>query len=111
MDELDEIFEETLEETRVRSNDPRFYARVFTAIAKKQKKLFAKGGDNFKRVSSEEYDDLSRRLDRSRFQESTSVRNVLKTRRLANLLVNDQGEFNLTLSAKVIRHLTTHLTF
>ena len=35
-------------------------------------------------IVAEEYEELSRRLDRSQIQESISVRNVLRTRNLLN---------------------------
>lgn len=105
MDELNTC----LQEIDINPDDSSFYAKAFSAMVKVQKKLFAKGGDNFKRVLSEEYDDLSKRVERSKFQESASVRNVLKTRRLANLLIMDDGEFNLSLIPKVIKHLSSHL--
>lgn len=100
---------EIIESIKLPIDDPQFYTRAFTLAAKARKQAYSKDGDNFKRVTAEEYDDLSRRLDRTRFQESTSVRNVLRTRRLANLLINDKGELNLGLIPKVISHLKSHL--
>lgn len=90
-------------------NDPRFYPKVFTAVCKERKAAQARDGDNLKRVCAEEYDELSRRLDATRIQESCSVRNVLRTRRLANLLVNDKGEINVSLLPRVIAHLSKSL--
>jgi hypothetical protein len=89
--------------------DPHFFPRVFTLACKNRKETHSKDGDNFKRVCAEEYDDLSKRLDKTRIQESTSVRNVLRTRRLANLLITDKGELNSALLPKVITHLSAHL--
>lgn len=90
-------------------DDPAFYEKAFTFAAQQRKQIYARDGDNFKRVIAEEYNDLSVRLDITKFQESCSVRNVLRTRRLANLLINDNGEINLTAIPKVISHLKRHL--
>lgn len=75
------------------------------------KRLFIKGGDNFKRVCMEEFDDLSKRLEKSRFQDSSSVRNLLKARRLANLLISDEGKLNIGHLPRLIKCLTEHLYF
>lgn len=88
---------------------PAFYERAFTFAAQQRKLVYARDGDNFKRVCAEEYNELSKRLDLSKFQESCAVRNVLRTRRLANLLVNDKGEINLPVLPRVIGHLRRHL--
>lgn len=90
-------------------DDPRFFTRAFTIIARERKIALAKDGDNFKRICSEEYDDISKRADRSKIQDSASVRNVLFTRRLANLLINDKGELIVALLPKVITYLTNYL--
>lgn len=106
-----DTYKEIFEDTHLSADKPNFYSKVYTHAAKKQKKLFLKGGDNFKRVCMEEYDDLSKRVERSRFQEGTSVRNVLKSRRLANLLITDEGKVNLSQIPKVIKCLKEHLYF
>lgn len=88
---------------------PAFYERAFTFAAQQRKQIYARDGDNFKRVCAEEYNELSKRLDISKFQESCAVRNILRTRRLANLLVNDKGEINIAVLPRVINHLQRHL--
>ena len=93
-------------EANVPIEDPLFFPRVFTLVAKERKLAYARDADNFKRVCAEEYDDLSKRLDRTKIQESTAVRNILRTRRLANLLINDKGDINTSLLPKVINHLS-----
>lgn len=89
--------------------DPGFHAHVFKAVAKERKSDLAKDGNNLKRVCAEEYGDLSRRLDLTKIQESCSVRNVLKTRRLAQLLINDNGDINSAHLPGLIASLTEHL--
>lgn len=106
--ETDQI-SQILSSIHIPINDPRFYIKVFTAVSKERKAAQARDGDNLKRVVAEEYDELSRRLDNTRVQESTSVRNVLRTRRLANLLINDKGELNAAMLPRVISHLTANL--
>lgn len=89
--------------------DPQFPLRIFSAVTKERKLAQTKDGDNLRRVCAEEYGDLSRRLDNTKIQESCSVRNILKTRRLANLLINDKGELLSSLLPRVIDHLTQFL--
>lgn len=90
-------------------NDRDFFVKIFTFVSQRRKNALAKDADNLKRVCTEEYDELSRRLDRSNLQESCSVRNILKTRRLANLLINDKGDLNLPLLNKAIKLLSQNL--
>jgi hypothetical protein len=90
-------------------NDGSFFVKIFTLVSQRRKRALAKDADNLRRVCTEEYDELSRRLDRSKLQESCSVRNILKTRRLANLLINDKGELNVPLLNKTINLLSQNL--
>lgn len=90
-------------------NEGNFFVKIFTHVSQARKRAIAKDADNLKRVCIEEYDDLSRRLDKSKLQESCSVRNILKTRRLANLLINDKGELNMPLLNKAITLLSQNL--
>jgi len=92
-------------------DDSSFFEKIFSAAANLRKSEYAKDADNFKRVCAEEYDTLSKQLDKTQIQDPAAVRNVLRTRRLANLLINDKGELNKGLLPKVIAHLTTHLYF
>lgn len=100
---------EVLANSNIPPNDPRFLGSIFTAIVKERKLAQARDGDNLKRVCAEEYDQLSNRLDSTRIQDSCSVRNILRTRRLANLLINDKGELITSLLPRVIALLTEHL--
>src|ERR1700693_2934872 len=97
---------DVVSEANVPIEDPLFFPRVFTLVAKERKLAYARDADNFKRVCAEEYDDMDKRLDHNKIQESTAVRNILRTRRLANLLINDKGDINTSLLPKVINHLT-----
>lgn len=100
---------ELLAKISVQPNDPSFFEHAFTAVSKKRKAIQTKDGDNLKRVCSEEYDELSRRLDSTQVQDSCAVRNVLRTRRLANLLIDDKGELILSLIPSVITHLSNYM--
>lgn len=86
-----------------------FYSLAFSFACERRKRAFAKDGDNFRRVIAEEYDSLSKRLDLTKFQESCQVRNVLRTRRLANLLIDDKGELNRIVLPRLIDLLKQHL--
>lgn len=94
---------------QVQIDDPQFYPRIFSAVAKQRRKNQATNADNLLRVCVEEYDDLSRRLDRTRIQDSVAVRNILRSRRLANLLINEKGEINNAAINRTVNHLNTYL--
>ena len=106
--DLDEILD-AFSTVHPNLNDGNFFVKIFTYVSQRRKRALAKDADNLKRVCTEEYDELSRRLDCSKLQESTSVRNILKTRRLANLLINDKGELNMPLLNKTITLLSQNL--
>jgi len=88
---------------------PLFYPRIFALAAKQQRKVRATQADILSQVVTEEYEELSRRVDRSQIQESTAVRNVLRTRELAQLLIDEKGEINSTILPIVIEYLKAHL--
>ncbi|MBA3816140.1 MAG: hypothetical protein H0X29_06405 [Parachlamydiaceae bacterium] len=90
-------------------DDSSFYTEAFTLACLERRKHFLREADNFKRTCVEEYEELSRRLDITKIQESCAVRNVLRTRRLANLLINDSGELNLAVLPKLIELLKQSL--
>lgn len=72
---------------QVSADHPFFYPRAATFVIRAKKE-----SDPIWQIAAEEYDDLSRRLDRTAIQEATSVRNVLKARQIATQLIGDDGE-------------------
>lgn len=88
---------------------PLFYPRVFALTAKQRRKTRATQADVLSQAVIEEYEELSRRIDRSLIQESPAIRNVLRTRQLAQLLISDKGEIDLSILPKVIASLRAHL--
>jgi len=106
--DIEDIYK-AIREEEIFVYEPEFYERAFSFVSKQQKKALSREADNFRRVAVEDYDELSKRLDLTKFQESCAVRNVLKTRRLANLLVDDKGELNLSVLPRLISHVETYL--
>ena len=74
---------EILEEAAVPPEHPFFYPRICTIILRSNGKTPNTEQEAIQQICSEEFDDLSRKLDRTVIQESTSVRNVLKARLIA----------------------------
>lgn len=101
-----EKIEEIVSLIKIPPNDPRFLQRVFSLVAKEQKQL---NKDDIVQICTEEYDDLSRRIDRSKIQDSCAVRNVLRTRQLALLLINEKGEIQTELLPRLIQEFKNHL--
>lgn len=70
--------------------NPQFFQKLFTIISKSRKETVK--GDELKKIITEEFDDLSRRLDRSRLQETYQVRNTIRARKLAEILIENNGD-------------------
>lgn len=104
-----ETFDDIIDNLKVPIDDATFYQRIFTLVSRAHKASRPSDLDSWKKICCEEYDDLSRRLDITGIQASTSVRNVLKTRRIAILLFNDKGELNTHLLPPLIECFTKHL--
>ncbi len=91
-------------------NHPLFFPRVFALVSRYLQHDRSLQKDNpLLLVFVEEFEELSRRFDRSHIQESTSVRNILRTREISNLLINDKGEINLNLVPSAIEYLKSNL--
>jgi hypothetical protein len=90
-------------------NHPLFYPRIFALIAR-ESKIDRKGaGDLYVQAFTEEYEELSRRLDRSQIQESCSVRSVLRARQIANLLIDEKGDLQLSILPELIEKYKNNL--
>lgn len=87
-------------------DNPLFYPRIFALVDKKKRK--EKNQEPFASLI-EEYELLSRRIERSQIQEGCSVRNVLRSRSLAKLLIDEKGEFNLSILPNLITFFKKHL--
>lgn len=104
----DEQINQILSSVKAPLNHPLFFPRVFALVAKNIPRT-VDSKDVLFSVLREEYDELSRHLDRSEIQESTSARNILRSRQLANLLITEKGEINLHLIPKAIEIFEQHL--
>jgi hypothetical protein len=82
---------------------PRFYEALFSAVARKNKL------EGLEKTCCDEFDILSQRLLRSDLQEDTAVRNVVRTRLLANSLIDEKGELNLARLSQAIALLQKSL--
>jgi hypothetical protein len=86
--------EKFLSDIDVPIEDPRFYHQTHLAVYKPVQIERNQRPDHLELIFGKEYTKLSRQLDISLLQESCSVRNQLKTRRLAKLLIRDDGSFD-----------------
>ena len=89
-------------------------AKNFTAVSRKRKERALKTRsifDEARLIVTEEYDDLSRRLDRSGIQDSAATRSNLRARRLAEFLLNEKGDIELEKLEASIKNLKEHLHF
>lgn len=67
-----------------------FYPRTYDLVSQSR----PQNQDAIEQACAEDYAYISHFLERSVIQESCSVRNVLRTRQLANFLVDDHGEIH-----------------
>lgn len=105
--DADEIVN-VVNQIEVSIEDPRFFQTLF-AIAAKLRKSRDPDDEDLKKICADEYEELSRRMDRSVIQESCSARNVLRSRSLAQLLINDEGEINQNIIPNLISYFKKHL--
>lgn len=96
-----------LESIKYPPSDPLFLARLFTLISKGRKEEAR--GDELKKILTEEFDDLSRRSERSELQSPFQIRNLIRARRLADLLIDEKGEIKGDLILKAISILEGNL--
>ncbi len=92
---------------KVPPEEKTFYNKTFSYVAKRRKA--ERSDDDILAVVAEEYDALSKRVDATKIQESCSIRNVLRTRELAKLLIDEQGNLKTDLLPRTIEVLEKHL--
>lgn len=96
---MHEDTQKILSQLKTSLESPAFADDVFSLLVQLRKE---KNEDPLKKVILEEYRELSKRFDLAKLQDSCSVRNVLKTRRLAHLLIDDKGVIQTQLLPKLI---------
>lgn len=98
--------EKILKEVKAPLGHPLFFPRLFSLVSKINHLPKPHSPlEQVKAIFAENFEDISRFLDRSEIQESCTVRNVLRTRNLAIILINDKGEINQDLLPVAIEQL------
>lgn len=103
----DEEIDQIIRTVKAPIHHPLFYPRIFALCVKQQRRKRSK--DAVHQILMEEYEEFSRRFDRAQIQESCAVRNVLRTRQLAQTLIDEKGELQVSLLEKAISCLEEHL--
>lgn len=83
-------------------DDPGFLKKAFSFAADQRKQRRKLDPDNITRIAEEEWDELSREADKTELQESFSIRNILKAKRIANLLIDEKGNIHQDVLNKFI---------
>lgn len=104
-----DFLDDILSEVDVPLEDPRFYPQAYRAVYQKIKDERKKNPDPIVYLFGKEYTKLSHQLDISLLQESCSVRNQLKTRRLAKLLINEDGHLDREMLSVVLKESKKYL--
>lgn len=89
--------------------DPTFFSRIFQFISKEKKLKNFSSKDPFEMIVEEDYGDISRRADYTKIQESSLLRNTLKTRSIANYMVTDKGDILFDKLDQMIDLMKKHL--
>lgn len=100
---------QVLEKVKVPLDHPLFFQRLFAFMSKMLRRSKKAANDELYALLTDEYDELSRYLDRSQIQDSCCVRNVIRARKLAQLLIDDKGEVRVALLPNIITLLKRHL--
>jgi len=90
-------------------DDPSFFEDVFRAVSLELKKKRRKNPDNLLRILQEALPLLSEKLDQTGCMDSFALRNIVKARRLANLLIDSSGAIQFPLLERAIGLLKEHL--
>lgn len=96
------------EKAQIPSSDPRFLKRVFFQTAKGRKE---KKQNSYSAFAEEEFGSLSRRFEKSLFQEASLARNLIRARKIAEFLITDQGELKLGELPLLLEELEAHAYF
>lgn len=97
-------------EFTIEPDDPNVFRKIFRFVVSSKKEK--KGAlTPLALIITEEYGELSRRIDKSGIQEGVLVRNVFLARRLAEILINDKGELDLEALELSIKILKEHLYY
>lgn len=91
-----------LSATKLSIGHPLFFTRIFMLLSKNRRLDDSENKEMLKKFVLEEFDEITRRLDRSCIQESCAVRNVLRSRRIAMLLVDNHGELRFSILKELI---------
>lgn len=91
--------------------DPGFFPALFALLARRTRDEGSARADSLRRILLDDFLELSDQLDKAAMQESVTVRHVLRTRALALLLINDEGELDqeLLVSAEKILSQTLYI--
>ncbi len=98
-------FDALFKEAEVSSVAPHFYSRICSLLARRD----LHPDENILDIALEEFDELSKSLDKTQIQESCSVRNVLKARLIATHLVREDGEIDFELAKKLSERIKANL--
>ena len=98
-------FDAIFKEAEVSPTAPHFYSRMCSLLARRD--LHPK--ENIFDIALEEFDELSRSLDKTQIQESCSVRNVLKARLIAVHLIREDGEIDFERAKQLRESIKAHL--
>lgn len=97
------LFTDILDLIKVAIDDSTFYQRAFSLIAKKK----VEPDDPIKKIVEDEFDLLSRCVEKAKIQDGATIRMLFRIRKLVNVLIDEKGELNtaaLSQAIEFIRH-------
>ncbi|MDB6082008.1 MAG: hypothetical protein JWO53_1280 [Chlamydiia bacterium] len=94
-------FDAILNSVEISAAQPLFYERICSLLAKRTAYL--------EDILLDEFEEISRYADEAGIQESCSIRNVLKARALACLIITDEGEIDSSRLQALVSQLKANL--
>lgn len=103
------LFSSSFEAIKVPLDDPTFYARTFSLMAKQRKRMHERDPNEIKKSLEEEDEVLSRLNERGKIQEGSAFRALNRVRKLVYWLVDDKGDLNTAAVSQIIDALKSSL--
>ncbi|MCB1112753.1 MAG: hypothetical protein KDK72_08875 [Chlamydiia bacterium] len=95
---------------KVPLDDPRFFTRAY-GVAVHRRRQLEDGKDPIAAVCADELNEITKQLDMTNLQESSSYRNCTRSRRLAKLLIESKGRLDRKALDRAVKATEDHLYF
>lgn len=95
--------QEIVENVGVGLTHPLFFSRTFFRLRPSMDEA-----DELQSLVLEQFDELSRRLDHTEIQDSAAVRNLIRVRKVCEMLIGENGDINLMAAQRFLDAFAPH---